>query len=108
MNGVNRYIRKRSISKGAGIAVGGFCLIAFAAIFFLTWLEDGDTIQTAFVVGAFVVGVIMLLIGFLATASAVNFNSKFDLVTLQSALNADRHEYTDHSDHEHAYESVKK
>ena len=99
MNGVDRYFRKRSISKGAGIAVGGFCLIAFAAVFFLTWLEDGDTIQTAFVVGAFVVGVLLLLVEFLVTASAVSFNSKFDLVTLQSALNADRHEYTDHSDH---------
>lgn len=108
MSGISNGILKKSILKGAIGAVLGVLVIASTIMFFLNWMEDGNATQMAAVVIALVVGVLLLLIGLLATASAVSFNSKVDLVNLERGLTAQRREYTEHTEHSDRVEEPRK
>ncbi len=96
MSSSRERLEKKSISVGAISIVVGLALIVFAvaSLFFLDWMKEGNNTHTMVVAASAIAGIIIFILGFLATGSALSFNSKVDFVKLERGL----HENHDHDE----------
>jgi hypothetical protein len=97
--------RRKSVGWRVFVAILGLCGIALAAVIYPIWQENKDTLQlkeylgqdtpedhqtvntqTMVVLGGFLVGGPLLLIGTVLVAIALSYNSKLDAVKLQKAF----------------------
>ena len=96
---------KKSVTLGVTLLVFGICALALAAVIYSPLQENKDrlevkeinhldtpedhqivALQTTAVLGGFIVGGAVLLVGIVVLSLAMSYNSKIDAVTLQRDL----------------------